>query len=441
MQANVAGAWLSPYRRHAPSRRWGSGVADVKLGAGGGLDPLRRGTPAYRRVMAAMVAAAFATFALLYCVQPLMPVFTDAFAVPPSVASISLSVATGTLACGLLIAGRLSDAIGRKGIMATSLFIVSSMTLVCAAAPSWGVLIVVRALVGLAMAGVPAIGMAYLAEELHPRDMGAAMGLYIAGNAFGGLIGRLLTGLLLDWSGSWRVAMGFMGCFGFVSACLFVVALPPSRRFVADREISLARLADAYARHVREPGLRLLFGCGFLLMGGFVTVYNYASYRLLAPPFDLSAAAASTVFAAYLLGGPASAWFGRIGGRYGRGRVMLIAMTIMACGVLLTLPNTLVTLVGGICILTVGYFGAHSIASSWVTKRASTARAQAASLYLFCYYVGSSVVGSTGGLFWSRAGWPGLVALICVLLALALLSARRLGRLEHEEGFEPSGSL
>ena len=402
---------------------------------------LRRGTPAYRRVMAAMVAAAFATFALLYCVQPLMPVFTDVFAVPPSVASFSLSIATGALALGLLLAGRASDAIGRKPMMAACLFVVSSLTIACAAAPTWPVLIAGRLFVGLAMAGVPAVGMAYIAEELHPRDLGAAMGLYVAGNAFGGLTGRILTGLLLDLTGSWRVAMGCMGCFGFLSACLFVVALPPSRRFVSERDFSFAGLASAYRRHWREPGLRLLFCCGFLLMGGFVTIYNYASYRLLAPPFDLNAATASTVFAAYLLGGPASAWFGRIGGRYGRGRVMMIAMAIMGCGVLLTLPNILATLAAGVCITTVGYFGAHSIASSWVTKRAHVARAQAASLYLFCYYVGSSVVGSLGGVFWSRLGWPGIVALVGVLLALAIYCARRLRDIERAEGFGASGTI
>lgn len=404
-------------------------------------DHLRRGTAAHRRVIAAMVAAAFATFALLYCVQPLMPVFSDVFALPPSVASFSLSIATGALAIGLLVAGRVSDAIGRKPLMAVCLFVVSLLTITCAAAPNWPSLIAGRLFLGLAMAGVPAVGMAYIAEELHPRDLGAAIGLYVAGNAFGGLTGRMLTGLLLDLTGSWRTAMFCMGCFGLLSACLFVVALPPSRRFVADRDFSVAGLASAYARHWREPGLRLLFTCGFLLMGGFVTIYNYASYRLLEAPFDLNAATASTVFAAYLLGGPASAWFGRIGGRYGRGRVMAIAMTIMAAGVLLTLPNLLPTLAVGICVITVGYFGAHSIASSWVTKRASRARAQAASLYLFCYYVGSSVVGSGGGIFWSRAGWPGIVALVCVLIGLALQCARRLGQIERAEGFEASGTI
>ncbi|MBO0711373.1 MAG: hypothetical protein J2P47_08890 [Acetobacteraceae bacterium] len=42
--------------------------------------------------------------------------------------------------------------------------------------------------------------------------------------------------------------------------------------------------------------------------------------------------------------------------------------------------------------------GADQFAREW----ARTGRAQASSLYLFAYYLGSSVVGSVGGLFWNQ---------------------------------------
>jgi YNFM family putative membrane transporter len=53
---------------------------------------------------------------------------------------------------------------------------------------------------------------------------------------------------------------------------------------------------------------------------------------------------------------------------------------------------------------------------------------QAASLYLFTYYLGSSVFGSLAGRAWTDAGWPGVVALAVLLLtatgALTLLLRR-----------------
>lgn len=55
----------------------------------------------------------------------------------------------------------------------------------------------------------------------------------------------------------------------------------------------------------------------------------------------------------------------------------------MLAGVLITLLPNLRLIIPGILLLTFGFFGAHSIASSWVSKRAKVARAQASSLYLF----------------------------------------------------------
>jgi YNFM family putative membrane transporter len=327
---------------------------------------LRRNTPAYRRVTVALAAAGFTTFALLYCVQPLMPVFSVSFGVTPAVSSLSLSVTTAMLAAGLLIMGPVSDAYGRKNVMAFSLFGVGALSVLSAFAPDWPTLLTIRALEGLALAGVPAIGMAYLAEEVHPRDLGGAMGLYIAGNAFGGLTGRMLTGLLIDLTHSAPFALAVLGMLGLLAAAVFSAVLPSSKYFVPERSVSFRQLGQSFARHLADPGLLLLFAMGFLLMGSFVTVYNYAGYRLLAAPFGLGQTAASAVFLVYLAGGPASAWFGRLGGRFGLGPMLLAGISLMLLGVFVTLPNWLPAFVAGLALMTIGFFGGHSIASGWV---------------------------------------------------------------------------
>ena len=394
---------------------------------------LRARTAGFRRVTVALVAAGFSTYALLYCVQPLLPVFSQDLGVSPTQSSLSLSLTTGTLALAMLFAGRLSDVRGRKPIMALSLFAVSILTVACSFAPNWTTLLVLRTSTGVALAGVPAIAMAYLAEEVHPSDLGAAMGLYIAGNAYGGMAGRVLTGVLIDVTHSWRVALGLIGLLGLLAAAAFAMLLPPSRRFVPETGLSLGDLGRTFGNHLSDAGLSQLFLVGFLLMGGFVTAYNYLSYRLVEPPFDLSQAAAGSIFLVYLLGGPASAWFGRLGSRHGRGHMMMAAMGLMATGLLLTTTINLVVSVAAIAIFTSGFFGAHAIASGWVSQRAGEARAAAASLYLFAYYVGSSLFGSLGGLFWSRFRWPGIMGVVALLTLASLLTAWRLARREQRD--------
>ncbi len=67
------------------------------------------------------------------------------------------------------------------------------------------------------------------------------------------------------------------------------------------------------------------------------------------------------------------------------------------------------------------FFAAHSIASGWVSRRATHDKAQASSLYLFFYYFGSSVGGTAGGIFWMHDGWGGVIAMITVFLVVACL--------------------
>jgi YNFM family putative membrane transporter len=167
---------------------------------------------------------------------------------------------------------------------------------------------------------------------------------------------------------------------------------------------------------------------GFLLLGAMVTTYNYIGFRLAQPPFSLSQSAIGLVFSIYLIGAVSSAVMGELAGRYGRRRVIGFAIVLMPIGILLTLPDSLALTILGVGVLTAGFFGGHSIASSWVGLRAETAKAQASAVYLFFYYVGSSVAGSFGGWVFASAGWPGVAAFVGALSVLALAVAMKLMR-------------
>src|SRR3990167_4012182 len=79
---------------------------------------IEKGTPMFMRTVLALFSGGFATFALLYCVQPMMPALSHEFSINAAQSSLILSVATAMLACGLLITGPISDRLGRKPVMA-----------------------------------------------------------------------------------------------------------------------------------------------------------------------------------------------------------------------------------------------------------------------------------------------------------------------------------
>ncbi|AHF90563.1 MFS transporter [Opitutaceae bacterium TAV5] len=387
---------------------------------------IEKGTPAFRRTVAALFAAGFATFALLYCVQPLMPVLAREFGLTAAASSLVLSVSTATLAFGLVLTGPLSDAIGRKPIMVAALFGAALCTLAASVMPGWHGVLAMRVLVGVFLSGLVAVAMTYLSEEIQPQVLGFAMGLYIAGNAIGGMGGRLITGVVVDFV-SWRVAVALMGGLALAAAMVFRRLVPESRHF-RPAPLRMRSLVDGFRLHLADAALPWLFVEGFLLMGGFVTLFNYITYRLLAAPYNLSQAIVGFVSAVYLTGIYSSARVGALADRLGRRRVLWAVIGVMLAGVLVTLLDPLWLVLAGMLIFTFGFFGAHSVASSWIGRRARRARGQASSLYLLSYYLGSSVAGTCGGFFWHRAGWTGVGLFIAGLLLAALFVALHLTR-------------
>ena len=369
---------------------------------------IERGTPEFFWANLALFAAGFATFALLYCVQPIMPLFSREFGVSPAEASLSMSVTTQALALAMLVAGALSEVYGRKPVMAVSIVAASALLTASAFAPSWHALLVFRLLAGLAFSGLPATAMAYVGEEMHAEVSGLAMGLYISGTGLGALGGRLIVSVLADWI-SWRAGLFTLGLLSLAAGVVFWVRLPPSRHF-RPHPLRLRPLLASAAAHASDPVLLGLFAEGFLLLGALMAFYNYLGYRLMAPPYGFSQTAVGLLFLLSLTGILGSAFTGDFANRAGRPPVFCGLVGLMLAGALLTLSDWLPAILGGAAILSFAFYGAHSVASAWVSARARRAKAQAASLYLFAYYTGSSAVGWGGGFGWSAHGWPGVLA-------------------------------
>lgn len=404
---------------HGPARGASMPVSDHPPAAA-----LEAGTAGYRRANLAMFVAGFACFAMLYGTQPILPLLVEVFAVLPATASLTVSAGTFALALALIPASVLADRIGRRELMRVSLAAAAVFALLAAVAQDFTQLLLLRGLLGLALAGVPAAALAYLGEEVAPSAQGRAIGLYIAGNALGGMSGRFLTALLTDWS-DWRIALAALGALGVAAALFFWRTLPASRRFVPHRT-PLSAVHRDIGRLLAEPGLWRLFLVAFLLMGALVGLYNFLGFRLVAPPYGLSQSAIGAVFLLYAIGSVASAWAGRLADRVGRRNVLWVMVAVAATGLLGTLASNLPAIVVAIAVFTFGYFGAHAAASGWVGRRAGAQRALASALYLGGYYVGGSVIGAATGFAWSGFGWPGVVALLAACIGLALALALRL---------------
>lgn len=400
----------------------------------------------FRRTIIALFLGSFVTFADLYSTQPVIPVISKQFDVSPAAASLTLSVATGTLAIFLLVLSFVSDNFDRKKIMGAALALSAVLSICVGFTEELYLLIVLRALQGAVLAGFPSIAMAYINEEFHPKNLGYVIGIYVSGSSIGGLAGRVMVGTISDHF-TWNAAIVSLGMLSLGISILFWFMLPESKHQMRQNNFSFDRLRTSISHNIKTPALVLLYLLGFLLMGSFVTVYNYIGIPLMGEPYNLSQTLLSFIFIIYLVGTFSSAWMGKLADRLNRGKVILAGILLMGIGAVVTIYEPLLFKITGLALFTFGFFGAHSIASSWVGLLAhKEEKAQASSLYLLFYYAGSSLIGGVGGLFLQRYSWPGVIGLISGLLAIAIifsfcigLTSRKEIRVKGKEGIHRSG--
>jgi YNFM family putative membrane transporter len=382
-----------------------------------------------RRVSAAVAAAGLSSFALLYAPQPVLPQLASAFRLDPGTASLAIGVATASLAVAVLPLAWLAGLVGRRRVILWSVLVSAVVGLLLPLAPSFPVLLVMRGVQGVAIAGFAGVAAAYLADQLGTSRLAGAVGAMIAGNSVGGMMGRLGAGFVaepLGWHGALLVVAGV----ALVCALFTVAALP--RQDVRPTEEETRPVREAPVAGGPRPGLFVPFAVGALAMGSFVALYNAAGFRLAAPPLSLTPAAASLVFLAYAMGTASSAAAGRLAARLGRTTALVAALIVTVLGSVLTVHGSLPVIALGFAVLTAGFFAAHAIANAWVTAAASPeARGRAAGGYTLCYYLGSGAGGTAGSIVYGQAGWTWLIVLTSAWLLLAtaaVLVSHRSGR-------------
>lgn len=387
---------------------------------------IEAGSRAYYMAILALFLGSLANFGLTYSVQPLLPEMSETFGLPPSTASLAMSMTTGSMAIGLLLIAGIAGMLERKKTIVASL--IGSAVLMIAASMSndFTSILVYRALQGLFIAGFPAAAIAYINEEFDPRTIGLVIGIYIGSNSIGGLLGRIVTSSIADLY-NWHIGLGSISAMGLVLALWVLFTLPKSVNFTPAKHCSKNFVRSIFDNFKNRYLVEIYFAA-FCVMGCFMAMYNFLPYVLVQEPYSFTQTQVGFVYAMYLIGSFASAYMGKKADICGHGKTLCISFLLAFIGAVVTLPSPLWCKLLGLAIFTFGFFGAHSSACSWVGSVCRGDKAQAVSLYLLCYYVGASVIGTTAGIPYQMFGWVGAVATMCTILTVGGAVAYHLWR-------------
>ncbi len=379
---------------------------------------ISKGTGEYWRAIIALFCGSLVTFGAEYCVQPIIPVFTETFSLEPATASLAVSFGTGGMAIAMLFIAEFAKRLPRKMVMSIALIVSAILAVIMALSDYFGLILVLRLCQGILLAGFPAMATAYISEEFDSAIVGAVMGIYVSGTSIGGLAGRMLLSFFTDLY-SWRTALAILGIAYAIIGVAFMMVLPKAHHSI-DTRAPISGLGE-FKKFFSNKRLIAIYALAFMLMGPFVCAYNYISYVLLAEPYCLNQTTIGLFYMLYFVGTISSTLMGALSDRIGNGRTVLISIAGMLGGILLSLYPSLLGIIVGMGIFTFGFFGAHASALSWSCKVDNSDKARITALYMFSYYMGSSLIGSGGGYFLSLWGWTGIVFFLVAILSVALL--------------------
>lgn len=364
------------------------------------------------QIVFSLFIASFFILASLYMTHPLMPVFIDVFKVSVSSSSLTLSLTVIGMIIGLTINGYLSDRFGRTIFIKLALLGTVIPFIIIPLFNSFSLLLTLRFLQGIALAGLPAASLAYIYEEIDKKGMGLATGFYISSNALGGMAGRFLTGYLVEQY-SWQMTFYLWASIG---TCIFVLILfvLPASRFFEPIYTPLKKDLKAYAEHLKNPLLLVLFMFGVILQLSFTGIWTYLPFHLQGAPFYLSLQTISFLYLAYGLGVIGSAVTGILLNRFKINHIRVVAICIMTVGIVVTLSQSLILIFVGLCLICFGFFSAHSLTATSVTLTAKHHKGSASSLYLVSYYIGVSFGSTLFAIIWERMDWIGLITIASV---------------------------
>jgi MFS transporter, YNFM family, putative membrane transport protein len=370
--------------------------------------------------MTPFLVAAAAMFAVMYSTQAILPELSREFGVSPSEAGLSVSVVIAALAVAAWFWGPLSDRIGRRASLVLASGAIVVPTLLVALAPSFELLLALRALQGLCMPGLITVGVPYVTEAYTPSLGPRAMGYYIAALVAGGLVGRVGVALLTGAIG-WRAALGLLTLLPLASTLLMRRGLPQEPS-TGRRTTPLSTRAAARVLH--NPVLLAATLAGSALFFAFVGAFSYIDFRLERPPFSLDPSITGLVFLVWAMGaaGPAA---GRLAGSRGWRIVALGGLGLAAAGVALSLTDSLPLVLIGLALITLGNFSGVTAAQLGVAESTEHDRGLASALYFSAYYIAGALGGYVPGLAFERWHWTGVASLALGAYALGVAAIIR----------------
>jgi predicted MFS family arabinose efflux permease len=377
-----------------------------------------------RSIVALSFGACGSAAALRVC-DPLLPHFASEYGV--GLGTAGQTVTAFAIAYGLLqlAYGPIGDRYGKYRVVTLATLGCALTSVLCAIAPSFGLLVLARMLAGATAGALIPLSMAWIGDTVAYERRQAVLARFLIGQMFGIAMGQVLGGLGADYLGEgpvfvvlaiWFAAAGLLM---WRSAPRREVRLPPPAGNVLQRFVAV--LSVSWARVV----LLTVFVEGILLFGALAFVPTHL-HRV----YGISLTLAGAIVMLYGVGGLVYAALSPMlirrwgeAGLAGGGAVLLAL-----CFAVIALTRLPLVAAAACFVAGLGFYMLHNTLQVNATQMAPTQRGSSLSLFAAILFLGQATGVTLAGALAERYGTAPVLTvagLLLLVVGLSFAAARR----------------
>ncbi len=354
-----------------------------------------------------------------YFNQPLLHSISTAFGVSEAAVTVTVTLAQGAYALGLLLLVPLGDKFERKRLIVLLMSLAAGGLFVSALAPN---LMVLSA--GIMMTGLFSVAAQILvpmaATLSDPARSGRAVGIVMGGLLTGILVARSVAGVLSE-IGGWHTVYYVSGVVMVIVTAVLWCYLPTSRNAV---DVSYAQIMRSLGTLiVQYPRLRSRALLGSLAFASVSVLFATTTLLLSGPHFGLNDAQIGLIGLIGVVGASMANIAGRLADQGKAGITTSVSILLLLAGWLCLWLGyaSLLWFLLGTLICDGAVQGIHISNQSIIYKLAPQARSRINAIYMTTYFIGAASGSAAASVAWHFGGWLGACILGVVIVGIAVV--------------------
>lgn len=346
---------------------------------------------------------------VMYATQPLQPLLSREFNISIVQASSFTAVIMLFLAIAPIIYGYILEHVNAKRVLITASLVLFVTNIVLSFSNTYELFLIARTVEAAVIPAILTACMSILASD--KEQIKVNMSIYVAATVFGGLIGRVMSGVIATEFG-WRAVF-----FSLSLALLFGLYFIQKLSYEGEANMTKPQLKDIFAI-LKDKRFVVIYVLMFTVFFTFAGILNVLPFRIKEEVPDITEAQIGLLYLGYGVGIVVSLTIHKIVAFFKKElRAIIFGSFIVVLSILLFLNKNALVVFSVVFLLCLGMFIVHTVSTRIANSLKSSQKALTSGMYLTFYYLGGAVGSILPSIIYAVYGWETTI----IMFALTLL--------------------